>query len=110
MEDIEEGILEIHAETFKKMHNLKAMHFYDSESFESNVIFHSFGKSFPDELKYLHWDGFPQRSLPLKFCPENLVSLLMPYSHLVQLWDEDKVFRLILCAFVFQIHSLFFVD
>jgi len=94
---LKDGILEIHAETFKKMHNLRVMHFYNIEfSFEnSRVIFHSFGKSFPDEIKCLRWDSFPQRAWPLEFFPENLVSLSMPYSRLEQLWGEDKVFRLI---------------
>jgi hypothetical protein len=50
-------------------------------------------KSFPDDLKFLRWDGFPQRSLPLDFCPENLVTLDMPHSHLEQLWVGDQVFH-----------------
>ncbi|XP_065855749.1 disease resistance protein RPV1-like [Euphorbia lathyris] len=39
-----------------------------------------------DELRYLHWYRFPSKSLPLKFCAENLVVLDLPRSNVKQLW------------------------
>jgi hypothetical protein len=82
------------------------IHFFKSDGFESdsNVIIHVFSKSFPDHLKFLCWDEFPQRSLPQDFCPENLVILEMPFSDLEQLWEGDKVF-------LFKLYMvLFFYD
>lgn len=85
--------VQLHAETFKKMDNLRMMLFYKpyGVSKESNVILPAFLESLPDDLKFLRWDGFPQKSLPEDFFPDNLVKLYMPHSHLKQLWQRDKV-------------------
>lgn len=61
---------------------------------DSNVTFHTFLNSFPNNLKFLRWDDFPQRSFPQEFCPDNLVTLDMHMSDLEQLWEKDKVFCL----------------
>ncbi|RHN43825.1 putative winged helix-turn-helix DNA-binding domain-containing protein [Medicago truncatula] len=84
--------VQLHAETFKKMDNLRMMLFYKpyGVSKESNVILPAFLESLPDDLKFLRWDGFPQKSLPEDFFPDNLVKLYMPHSHLKQLWQRDK--------------------
>ncbi|XP_058731486.1 disease resistance protein RPV1-like [Vicia villosa] len=84
--------VQLHAKTFKKMHNLRMIKFYNSYWFESysNVTFHTFLNSFPDNLKFLGWVGFPQRSLPQDFCPNNLVALDMHSSDLEQLWERDQ--------------------
>ncbi|WJX54395.1 hypothetical protein P8452_40282 [Trifolium repens] len=84
--------VQLHAKTFKKMHNLRMMLFYKSYGFskDSNVILSSLLNSLPHHLKFLRWDGFPQESLPLGFRPKNLVKLYMPHSRLEQLWLEDK--------------------
>jgi hypothetical protein len=55
------------------------------------VILPALLQSLPDDLKFLRWDGFPQKSLPPDFCPKNLVKLDMPHSHLEQLWEGDQV-------------------
>ncbi|GAU19772.1 hypothetical protein TSUD_78980 [Trifolium subterraneum] len=80
--------VQLHAETFKKMCNLRMIKFYNGCS---NVTFREFLKTFPDRLKFLCWDAFPQRSLP-DFCPENLVILEMPFSDLEQPWVGDQAF------------------
>ncbi|KAJ1421796.1 Leucine-rich repeat 3 [Sesbania bispinosa] len=74
------------------MHSLRMLQFYKSSGFweHSNVILPAFLESLPDNLKFLRWDGFPQRTLPLDFCPENLVKLDMRNSHLEQLWEGDQ--------------------
>ncbi|CAJ2633581.1 unnamed protein product [Trifolium pratense] len=82
--------VQLHADTFKKMHNLRMIKFYTHFRNNSNVTFHAFLKSFPNDLKFLRWDGFPQRSLPQDFCPKNLATLDMSYSHLEQLWEGDQ--------------------
>ena len=40
-----------------------------------------------NELRYLHWDGYPLRSLPSNFHGENLVELNLQYSKLTRLWQ-----------------------
>jgi hypothetical protein len=88
--------VQLHPETFKKMDNLRMIQFYKPYGFskDSNVILPKFLKNLPDDLKFLRWDSFPQKSLPLKFCPKNLVKLDMPHSHLEQLWEGEQVFAL----------------
>ncbi|PNX57350.1 putative NBS-LRR resistance protein, partial [Trifolium pratense] len=88
MDDIKE--VQLHADTFKKMHNLRVINFDTNSKDNSNVTFQGFLKSFPTDLKFLQWDCFPQRSLPQDFCPENLVILEMPDSDLEQLWEGDQ--------------------
>ncbi|GAU19774.1 hypothetical protein TSUD_79000 [Trifolium subterraneum] len=82
--------VQLHADTFKKMHNLRMIKFDNGHAKDSNVTFHGFLKSFPNHLKFLHWDCFPQRSLPHDFCPKNLVTLDMSHSDLEQLWEGDQ--------------------
>ncbi|KAL5052466.1 hypothetical protein RYX36_033148 [Vicia faba] len=75
------------------MDNLRMIVFYNPYDFtkDSNVILPTCLESLPDDLKFLRWDGFPQKSFPLDFSPKNLVKLDMPHSHLTQLWQGDKV-------------------
>ncbi|GAU19030.1 hypothetical protein TSUD_193680 [Trifolium subterraneum] len=84
--------VQLHAKTFRKMDNLRMMQFYNSHgcSKGSNIVLPAFFNSLPDDLKFLHWDDFSQKSLPLDFFPKNLVKLYMPHSHLNQLWQTDK--------------------
>ncbi|WJX47585.1 hypothetical protein P8452_34255 [Trifolium repens] len=91
MDEIWEKKVQLHVDTFKKMHNLRMIKFHNPFTInKSNVTFHGFLKSFPNDLKFLQWDGYPQRSLPQDFCPENLVTLDMSYSHLEQFWKGDQ--------------------
>ncbi|WVZ24708.1 hypothetical protein V8G54_003252, partial [Vigna mungo] len=85
----------VDGQAFQKMDNLKMLIFdgYFGFGLESNVFLASSLVTLPDTLKILYWKGFPQRSLPLNFCPENLVRLEMPDCHLEQLWEEDQVFQ-----------------
>ncbi|CAA7057297.1 unnamed protein product [Microthlaspi erraticum] len=46
--------------------------------------------SLPDELRLLHWESYPLRSLPRNFNPKNLVELNMPYSKMEKLWRGTK--------------------
>ena len=48
----------------------------------------------PSELRLLHWDGYPLKSLPSKFCPENLVELRMHMGLAEKLWEGAQVFKL----------------
>lgn len=84
----------LHAETFKNMPNLRMLKLFKSSLWgKSNLILPAVLEGLPNDLKFLHWDYFTQRSLPLDFCPENLVKLEMSHSNLEQLWEEDQVFQ-----------------
>ncbi|TYJ12178.1 hypothetical protein E1A91_A11G331700v1 [Gossypium mustelinum] len=43
-----------------------------------------------NELRLLDWKGCPLRLLPSSFQPDNLVALLLPYSHVKQLWKGNR--------------------
>ncbi|XP_022734265.1 TMV resistance protein N-like [Durio zibethinus] len=47
-------------------------------------------KNLSNELRLLDWSGYPFRSLPSSFQPDNLVALLLPYSHIEQLWKGNR--------------------
>ncbi|KAH9781861.1 ADP-ribosyl cyclase/cyclic ADP-ribose hydrolase [Citrus sinensis] len=42
------------------------------------------------EVKYLHWHGYPLKSMPSNICAEQLVFLEVPNSSIEQLWDGMK--------------------
>ncbi|KAF2535850.1 hypothetical protein F2Q68_00020078 [Brassica cretica] len=44
----------------------------------------------PYELRLLHWEKYPLKSLPQEFDPSHLVELNMPYSRLKNLWGGTK--------------------
>ncbi|KAG4123285.1 hypothetical protein ERO13_D11G317100v2 [Gossypium hirsutum] len=47
-------------------------------------------KYLSNELRLLDWTGYPLRYLPSSFQPGNLVALLLPYSHIQQLWKGNR--------------------
>ncbi|KAK7370050.1 hypothetical protein VNO80_12104 [Phaseolus coccineus] len=77
----------VHAQSFEKMDNLRMLMLYSHE-YILNVSLEFV--CLPDTLKILYWKGFPQRSWPPNFCPQNLVTLEMPGCHLEQLWEGDQ--------------------
>ncbi|KAK4269588.1 hypothetical protein QN277_022726 [Acacia crassicarpa] len=80
--------LQLSADTFRKMTNLRFLKFYSSWTQRSCTVNLPSGlDSFSKSLCYLQWDNFPSKSLPLSFCAEKLVELHMPNSHLKKLWD-----------------------
>ncbi|KDP26905.1 hypothetical protein JCGZ_18063 [Jatropha curcas] len=48
-----------------------------------------------NELRYLEWDGYPFRSLPYKFQPDQLVELHMRFSNMEQLWKGIKPLKML---------------
>ncbi|CAI9303509.1 unnamed protein product [Lactuca saligna] len=58
----------------------------------------TFSPSFPDALRYLKWDSYRFRSLPETFQANNLVTLELPTSEIVQLWEggekKDDIWKL----------------
>ncbi|KAG8479664.1 hypothetical protein CXB51_029407 [Gossypium anomalum] len=43
-----------------------------------------------NKLRLLDWRGYPLRYLPSSFQPDNLVALLLSYSHIQQLWKGNR--------------------
>ncbi|KAL5139125.1 TMV resistance protein N [Glycine soja] len=39
------------------------------------------------KLRYLEWNGFHLKSLPVTFCAKMLVEIRMPHSHVTELWQ-----------------------
>ncbi|CAL9022932.1 unnamed protein product [Prunus brigantina] len=51
----------------------------------------NFSLDLPNSLSYLDWLGYPLKSLPSNFSPENLLVLHMPLSQVgAQLWNEGQ--------------------
>ncbi|VVB12430.1 unnamed protein product [Arabis nemorensis] len=80
---------------FMNMSNLKFLKFHNSHCSQwcdNDHKFHSCKglDHFPDELVYLHWQGYPYEHLPSEFNPEELVDLNLRHSHIKQLWEDDE--------------------
>ncbi|KAM5563398.1 hypothetical protein ABKV19_018178 [Rosa sericea] len=86
--------LHVRGAAFKDMHNLRLLKIYNSgDEFPEKrckMYLPEGLSSLPDALKYLYWDGYPLKSLPSEFSPDNLVELHMPNSQVEQLWTEDQ--------------------
>ncbi|KAI9119849.1 hypothetical protein K1719_009238 [Acacia pycnantha] len=80
--------IQLNAKTIKRMTNLRFLKFYsDLNHCSSHVYLPKVLEFFPNKIKYLEWYGYPLESLPPTFCPENLVELHLPNSHVQKLWD-----------------------
>ncbi|XP_022727683.1 disease resistance protein RPS4-like isoform X2 [Durio zibethinus] len=88
------GVLQLSPSVFEKMANLRIIRFYYnlfSDQQESKLmLLNQDLKSLPDELRYLHWEYCPLKSLPSNFCPENLVELKLTYCNMEQLWNGNQ--------------------
>ncbi|XP_028752097.1 disease resistance-like protein DSC1 [Neltuma alba] len=78
--------LYLEADIFKKMPNMRFLKLY-SDSGSSHVHLPEGLKFLSNKMRYLEWCGFPLKSLPSTLCPEKLVKLCMPNSHLQKLWN-----------------------
>ncbi|XP_050221899.1 disease resistance protein RPV1-like [Mercurialis annua] len=85
---------------FSRMYNLRLLKFYHNSylSWKNPTGFISQPtadscdglKSLPNKLCFLHWHGYPWKSLPSNFLMENLVELNMPFSQVKELWNGLK--------------------
>ena len=63
----------------------------DEDWFDNNWKFDEGRQYFPNALRWLSWKGYPFRSLPKSFQPNNLVALEISNSIIAQLWEyEDR--------------------
>ncbi|MFQ6667213.1 hypothetical protein Gotur_033312 [Gossypium turneri] len=79
--------LELEPTALMKMRKLRFLKFYHSCG---RILLFKGLLSFPEELRYLHWEGYPLRSLPTKFDLRYLVELDMRHSKVKQLWEGKQ--------------------
>lgn len=78
--------LHLSRKAFKKMHHLRLLKIYNSSNDKYCKLCLSQGLQYlPDTFRYLHWEGYPLKTLPSKIFPENLLELRMPHSQVEHL-------------------------
>ena len=93
--------------TFTQMPKLRFLKFYSSSVNGENKCKISYLQD-PRfaEVKYLHWYGYPLKSLPSNLSAEKLVLLEVPDSDIERLWDCVKVWISYYTCAIFQITTL----
>ncbi|KAF9661741.1 hypothetical protein SADUNF_Sadunf19G0100100 [Salix dunnii] len=72
-------------DAFAMMVNLRFLKFYRDK--KDKILLPSASLNYlSNKLIYFHWDGFPSKSLPQRFCAEHLVELNLRYSKVEKLW------------------------
>ncbi|XP_054796831.1 disease resistance protein RPV1-like [Prosopis cineraria] len=82
--------LPLSPEVFSKMRKLKFLIFYNFGSEEFRMYLPQDLRCLPNELRLLHWDNFPLKSLPPTFSAEKLVSFEMRNSQVRILWHGKQ--------------------
>ncbi|KAL6342811.1 hypothetical protein AAG906_016646 [Vitis piasezkii] len=87
--------LQFSTKVFAKMNQLRLLKIYGmnccgSMKKEYKIILPEDFQFPSQELRYLHWKGYPLKSLPSNFHGENLVVLNMMDSNIKQLWQGNK--------------------
>ncbi|XP_019057126.1 PREDICTED: probable WRKY transcription factor 16 [Tarenaya hassleriana] len=92
--DTSELSFDVKSMAFKKMYGLRVLKIYNSSPGKHPRVRLPNGlESLPNELRLLHWENYPLKSLPQKFNPENLVELNMSHSKIKKLWEGTKDLR-----------------
>ena len=76
----------------KGLAKMKALRFLSivMKDCSRNLELNTFIPSFPDALQYLRWTNYPFRCFPKTCQANNLVTLEMPESKIVQLWEGEE--------------------
>ncbi|ESR55118.1 hypothetical protein CICLE_v100234881mg, partial [Citrus x clementina] len=83
--------IRLNPNTYTKIPKLRFLKFYSSSINGENKCKISYLQdSGFAEVKYLHWYGYPLKSLPSNLSAEKLVLLEVPHSDIEQLWDCVK--------------------
>ncbi|CAK7328817.1 unnamed protein product [Dovyalis caffra] len=89
--DSSQKIMKLSSVAFARMYNLRLLKIYNSGCGNNCKVLLPQGlESLSDELRYLHWDGYPLRSLPLNFSPQKLVEINLSSSKVEQLWEGNQ--------------------
>lgn len=84
--------MDVSSRAFVRMNNLRLLKIYNSRVRNNCKLHLPRGLEFlSDELRYIHWDGYPLSSMPSNFQVENLVELNLAYSKVKQLWTGVQV-------------------
>ncbi|XP_075666530.1 disease resistance protein RPS6-like [Castanea sativa] len=75
-----EDNVKVNFEAFSKMRNLRLL-YIDNVHLPQGLSFLS------SELRLMNWLGYPLKFMPRNFHPNKLVELIMPRSHIKQLWE-----------------------
>uniref|UniRef100_A0A7N2RB69 ADP-ribosyl cyclase/cyclic ADP-ribose hydrolase n=1 Tax=Quercus lobata TaxID=97700 RepID=A0A7N2RB69_QUELO len=75
-------------ESFSKMNRLKLLIIEDSYLMYDP-------KNLPNGLRYLNWHGYPSKSLPTSFQPDELIELHLCFSNIEQLWTRAKPWEML---------------
>ncbi|XP_030936791.1 TMV resistance protein N-like isoform X1 [Quercus lobata] len=75
-------------ESFSKMNRLKLL------IIEDPYLMYD-PKNLPNGLRYLNWCGYPSKSLPTSFQPDELIELHMCFSNIEQLWTRAKSWEML---------------
>ncbi|CAN7053023.1 unnamed protein product [Brassica rapa subsp. trilocularis] len=79
---------------FKVMRSIKFLKFFHHLSdIKPTLQLKSDGFYVPPDLRLLHWDAYPLKTLPSKFRLHHLVEVSLRYSKLESLWDDTLIFR-----------------
>ncbi|XP_033131924.1 disease resistance protein RPP4 [Brassica rapa] len=79
---------------FEVMHSIKFLKFFlHLSDIKPNLQLKSDGFYFPPNLRLLHWDAYPLKTLPSKFRLHHLVEVDLRYSKLESLWDDTSILR-----------------
>ncbi|KAJ6395095.1 hypothetical protein OIU84_022003 [Salix udensis] len=82
--------IQLKPNAFAMMDDLRLLKFFSSHFSEDNkdkILLPSTGLYYlSNKLIYFHWEGFPSRSLPQRFCAEHLVELNLRRSKVEKLW------------------------
>ncbi|XP_031272442.1 disease resistance protein RPP2B-like [Pistacia vera] len=90
---IEGSKIELNPHVFREMKRLRFLKIYNSYCEKDNIskIDVSQGLESPfTKLRYFCWHGCPVNPSQLKFNPQNLVVLDMPYTNVEQLWTDTQ--------------------
>jgi hypothetical protein len=93
---------------FEKMVNLRLLVFRDHKEIKSVSLPHGLD-SFPENLRYFLWDGYPSKSLPPTFCLKMLVELSLQKSNVERLWNGETVCMVHVFIFNIKVHLEFFI-
>ena len=85
--------IHLKSDAFAMMDGLRFLNFHDSDGYEEYTMhLPPTGLEYlSNKLRYLHWDGFPSKSLPHVFCAEYLVELNLSRSKVEKLWTRVQV-------------------
>ncbi|KAK9025730.1 hypothetical protein V6N11_038587 [Hibiscus sabdariffa] len=82
MDHIGEQNKTLSADAFLKKKRLRLLRFFNAPNSRDITYFSK-------ELRLLEWHGYPYKSFPPRFEPENLVALWLPYSRIEKLWKPN---------------------